>query len=506
MTALGSQLAILALVATAAFVPFDRGFAQNAAPSSPAPTAPPSAAEPAPASTPPVDDPGLSSTVTLPDGTRTTVATGMIPSPRILIPDGGTISSEVVLFSDSDGWNDAEDQIASNLLDQDAIVIGVDLPSYLAELERAPDDCVYLVSDIEELNQETQRAAKATSLSLPIVAGIGAGGSLALAILSQTPDNTIRATVAVDPEGGITLKKKLCTGAKREERRGKALYGLEDRALPDPTTVIFTPDAGKEGRDHVAALEDQADGIDVGETDDDDAISQLGLALGDLIQQAADVDPDTMGLPLTILDAKPTRDTLAIIYSGDGGWRDLDKEIGDIFQKEGVPTVGVDSLRYFWKRKPPEQIAADLESIVERFKKRWNVRKVLLIGYSFGADILPAAFVRLPDAEKNSVALMSLLAFSANGDFQISVSGWLGVGNGGDTDSVKDALAIDPKLIQCVFGTEDEDNACGQLESRGVELLGIQGGHHFDEDYPALASKILAALDRRLKPQTAATP
>ncbi len=36
------------------------------------------------------------------------------------------------------------------------------------------------------------------------------------------------------------------------------------------------------------------------------------------------------------------------------GWRDLDREIGENLQKEGIPVVGVDALRYFWnERQPP---------------------------------------------------------------------------------------------------------------------------------------------------------
>ncbi|GGD94009.1 acid tolerance protein [Aureimonas endophytica] len=473
----------------------------TAAPAAPAPAAP---TAPAPASSDDdEEDPGFRMDVTLPSGAKATVNTGMIPSPKILFPKDGTIAAAVVLLSDEDGWGEAEDQLANDLLEQDAIVVGVDLPRYLAELEKTKDECVYTISDIEQLNQQLQRAVSDNSLRLPIVAGVGAGGSLALAMLSQTPDNTIQATVAVDPDGGITLKKDLCTDANREDRNGKALYGLEDRPLPDPTTVIFTPGATDAGRNRAAALSEQAQGIEIEDTDNDDPQSQLGLAIGDLIDKSKDVDPDTMGLPLTILDAKPTRDTMAVIYSGDGGWRDIDKSVGDIFQKDGLPTVGVDALRYFWKKQTPDQTAADLSRIIDRFRKRWGVSKVLLVGYSFGADILPTTFNHLPPEQQKDVAMLSLLAFSSTGDFQISVSGWLGVGKAGDTDGVKDAEKIDPKLIQCVYGTEDEDDACKFLKDRGVELVGIEGGHHFDEDYPALANKILAALDRRLKPESA---
>ena len=64
------------------------------------------------------------------------------------------------------------------------------------------------------------------------------------------------------------------------------------------------------------------------------------------------------GLPLVELPAKGPGDLLAVFYSGDGGWRDLDKKIGGILAAHGIATIGVDSLRYFWKEKSPQQIAA----------------------------------------------------------------------------------------------------------------------------------------------------
>jgi len=32
-----------------------------------------------------------------------------------------------------------------------------------------------------------------------------------------------------------------------------------------------------------------------------------------------------------------------------------------------------------------------------------------------------------------------------------------------------------------------------------MELIGIEGGHHFDEDYEALTRKIVASLKQRLQ-------
>ncbi|MGG2475679.1 AcvB/VirJ family lysyl-phosphatidylglycerol hydrolase, partial [Rhizobium sp. BR5] len=92
----------------------------------------------------------------------------------------------------------------------------------------------------------------------------------------------------------------------------------------------------------------------------------------------------------------PVMDTMAVIYSGDGGWRDLDEEVGSALQKQGVPVIGVDALRYFWKEKEPQEVASDLARIIDTYRKEWKVRNVVLIGYSFGADIIPATYNLLP--------------------------------------------------------------------------------------------------------------
>src|SRR6218665_3468179 len=112
-------------------------------------------------------------------------------------------------------------------------------------------------------------------------------------------------------------------------------------------------------------------------------------------------------------------DTLAIIYSGDGGWRDIDSEIGGYLQSEGVPVVGVDSLRYFWSEKTAAETAKDMAGLIDTYRRKWGVSHVVLIGYSFGADIIPASYNLLPSLEKARVQQLSLLALSKEVDFVI---------------------------------------------------------------------------------------
>jgi type IV secretory pathway VirJ component len=422
--------------------------------------------------------------------------TGMIPSPRIMLPKEKA-AALVVLLSDAAGWTDKEQAIADTLTDDKTVVVGIDLKAYLASLAKDDGDCIYMVSDIESLSQQVQRAVGTDAYQLPVVAGVGAGGALALAIAAQTPPATIGQTLAIDPEEGIALEKQLCTPAEKVKKGDRMVYGLTDGALPDPVSVVFSPAASADGRAHVAALIAKHPDVEQ-EDSDDDAYTTLSDHLTDIIDSERDAG-NPFGLPLTILDAKPTRDTMAVIYSGDGGWRDIDKEVGDVLQQQGVPVVGFDSLHYFWSERDPQVTADDLAKVMSYYRKHWNVRNVLLIGYSFGADVLPRTFNLLPAGEKAHVRQVTLMALSHMVDYKVSVLGWLGAsGDGKGGDPLDDIKRIDPALVQCIYGTDEEDDACPELKGTGVDVIGIDGGHHFDEDYPALTRRVLDALDRRL--------
>ena len=188
---------------------------------------------------------------------------------------------------------------------------------------------------------------------------------------------------------------------------------------------------------------------------------------------------------------------LAIVLSGDGGWRDIDKNVSEKLQSAGVSVVGWDCLRYFWSRKSPEQVARDLGATIDTFLSRWGGSKVVLVGYSFGADVLPFAYDRLSPETKTHIVQLSLLGFSTAADFEIRVAGLVGAGPSKEALPTEPALApIDPTMIQCFYGADEDDTACRSLQGK-AEVIRTAGGHHFDGNYGALAQRILDGLRQR---------
>jgi type IV secretory pathway VirJ component len=201
-------------------------------------------------------------------------------------------------------------------------------------------------------------------------------------------------------------------------------------------------------------------------------------------------------LPVVEVPSAKSADTVTLFYSGDGGWRDLDRAVAEEMAKRDHPVVGIDALRYFWQHKSPEQGAADLSRLMQDYREKWGAKRFVLAGYSFGADVLPAFYNHLPRADQDQVDAILLLALARSGSFEIEVQGWLGTA-GQEAATGPELARLPAAKVLCVFGKDEAaDSGCTQEGAVG-EKLELPGGHHYDENYPALAAKLLQAVEKR---------
>src|SRR5262245_17941303 len=82
------------------------------------------------------------------------------------------------------------------------------------------------------------------------------------------------------------------------------------------------------------------------------------LTEGHTVAPASAGEPP-IGFPLIEVPAPPSDGTvMAFFASGDGGWADLDATIARAFAAQGIPVVGLNSLKYFQKRRTPDRAAS----------------------------------------------------------------------------------------------------------------------------------------------------
>ncbi|MEA9487973.1 virulence factor [Xanthomonas campestris] len=361
----------------------------------------------------------------------------------------GTPKAMVVLLPDSAHAEQGQ-QLADLLSDDGALVAVVDTARYRTRARSRHAACSALADDAERLGKKLLRAEHVDAFLPPVLVGQGDGALLARQAV---------ANAAPDVLGGVVVADGDATGT--------GLACLHD--VPDPNQGFLDAQVEDAGPAQIAA-------------------ATRGHFQAAQAQGLAD-------LPLVELHA-PGSDRLVVLLSGDGGWREMDKGIAARLQQQGVSVVGFNSLRYFWGSRTPQQVGVDLDRIIATYQQRWHARHVALVGYSFGADVLPFAFPELPAARRDAVQFVGLLGLAHQADFKVRVGGWLGWHNEAERPIAPALQALDAHRLQCIYGEQEKDTLCPELRARGVEVIARPGGHHFDRDPGALADILLQGWQR----------
>ncbi len=399
----------------------------------------------------------------------------------------GDVQSLVIYVSDRAGWEDADTGIVNELIANGSAVLPIDLSTYATKLDGDKGACLFVVGELTDLAQHAQRALHLDHYLAPIIVGRGEGATFAYAALADAPANTLGGAVGAGFENRLALRLPFCPGATATSLPQEAGFTYAfDRPLPQEARLLVGPnDLARISTD--AARQPRATVIELSSSP---LADQIVAAVGAMRGHAANA-----GLPIVSIKATGTPKGLVVFVSGDGGWRDLDKTMGEWMATQGYDVIGVDALRYFWAEKLPKQFAADLQSIIKTGDPSQKL-PVLLVGYSFGADTLPFAWPELPDSLRDRIGLVALLGPSLTTGFQVSVSGWLGMAGG--TNEVVPAIAAVPAAkILCVHGVEEKSSACTDPSLAGVPTIQTKGGHHFDGDYVSLGKRVLDAFQAR---------
>lgn len=200
----------------------------------------------------------------------------------------------------------------------------------------------------------------------------------------------------------------------------------------------------------------------------------------------------TEDLPIVEISppTKTVKDIAVIFYSGDGGWRDLDRDMGQQLANYGYPVIGVDTLRYYWHRKEPSQAAADLASIMDKYRQTWHIKHFVLTGFSFGADVIPALYNRLTPQEQQQILAVQLLAFSRGVNYEIKMAGWI-TDTKTESSTGPEVAKIPKQKLLCITGQAEANKSGCTLPTMPGTLITLPGGHHFDKNYPALTERLI---------------
>ena len=433
--------------------------------------------------------------------------TGRFGTVHVYSPTGPPQSVAIFVSGDG-GWELGVINMARALRAMGALVIGVNVQEYFASLrrtaQRADAHCQMIAADFESLSHQVQKQLGLREYHVPVLVGYSSGATVVYATLVQSPPGTFAGALSL----GFCADQDFAGAALCPGNGLHYTQNAQHALVFEPATNLKQP---------WLALQGQQDQVCAPHAADEFAAQVAGGALVKLplvghgfsvernwmpqfraaYAQLAARPPVAAGavagigdLPLQEVHAAGGAAEFALLLTGDGGWAGLDQELAARLAANGVPTVALNSLKYFWSARTPEQTAGDVTRVLRHYLVAWHAQRVLLIGYSFGADVLPFVVNRLPPDVRAQVASVSLLGLDAHASFEIHLADWVS-----DTDA---GPATRPELealkempILCIYGEGEADSICPQLTAGHITREQVGKGHHFSGEYALLADRIL---------------
>jgi type IV secretory pathway VirJ component len=399
--------------------------------------------------------------------------------------------------------------MARHLADDGALVVGIDVGHYLAQIGAAGDRCVSLAADFEQLSHDVQKKLRLPEYIAPVLAGYSSGATVVYAVLAQSPPGTFAGAMSLGfcPDQDFH-EARLCGGLRYSvNTRGDYVLepdpGLQEEwiALQGQQDMVCDP----AGVDHFAQHVPKSQVLRLPKVGHgfgvernwlpqfrDAAYRLQSAASATATATAAAPLQSVSGLPLVEVPAVGAgQDLMVIIVSGDGGWAGLDRQVAADLAQRGIPVVGIDSLRYFWHARTPEAAARDVAAVASHYSAAWRRPRIALIGYSFGADVLPFVVNRLPADAVARLAGITLIEPSTSATFEIHVSDWLpGVETPG-LDTAPELARLRLPLL-CLHGEDIARSVCHVAP--GADVAQVGRGHHLGGESSAIADRVIATF------------
>jgi type IV secretory pathway VirJ component len=198
-------------------------------------------------------------------------------------------------------------------------------------------------------------------------------------------------------------------------------------------------------------------------------------------------------LSLSVNSSSDTSKPLIFYISGDGGFNKFSNSFMQTLNKRGYAVIGLDAKDYFWHKKKPVEAANAIEQAINKYNNQWKRKNVILIGYSFGADVAPFMLTHFTAALAARINHLVLLSPSPKTDFEIHVLQMLGWGkNSGESVPAEINKISKPVLI--IVGDDEDYFPFSELTIKNKQVIKMPGGHHYDGNVEGLCGQITAGI------------
>lgn len=185
----------------------------------------------------------------------------------------------------------------------------------------------------------------------------------------------------------------------------------------------------------------------------------------------------------------------AVVLSGDMGFRvGMGPRIAARLAADGIPVIGVNSLTYFRHERTKAQVERLVADATQRALAFGHADKVVLIGQSFGADMLHVGLTGMAPALRAKVRMVALVVPTDSVIYRASPSELFDWATP-DAAALTTARQLTWVPVTCIHGAQESTSLCPMLNLPNVHRVTLPGGHPLHYDADAVHAVLSRAID-----------
>lgn len=195
-------------------------------------------------------------------------------------------------------------------------------------------------------------------------------------------------------------------------------------------------------------------------------------------------------------NAKP----VLFYISGDAGFNSFSKNFGQNMHRFGYDVFALNTRKYFWTKRTPESAAEDTEKFLKEITANRTNKKIIIVGFSYGADVAPFIYNRFDAGFKKNIQNLVIIGPSKVNDFEIHLAEYVtGEKEYGFSvlNEINNVRNVPFTLIVSDF--EFYHFPISQIMLKNYSLLHLHGDHHYGGDTKRLAAFVNANLNKKVK-------
>ncbi|MBF8455989.1 hypothetical protein IV494_02245 [Kaistella sp. G5-32] len=200
---------------------------------------------------------------------------------------------------------------------------------------------------------------------------------------------------------------------------------------------------------------------------------------------------DDSSFPVTEWNSNSSKPVIFYV-SGDAGFNTFSKTFGQELHRYGYDVFALNTKKYFWNKKTPLKASQDSEKYLKEITKNRTNKKIIIIGYSYGADVSPFIYNRFDTEFQKNIQQLIIIGPSQVNDFEIHLEEYI-------TGHMEHGYSVTNEINQIknvpftlvVSDFENRYFPRKEITLRGYRFLHIPGDHHFGGNTKMLADTLV---------------